>query len=76
LFQTLLLVSSSFQAKGGKKKKPYKRKKNAKKGKSFLSSFCSTLSLLPLAFALLLLPFYFRHFFLTFSFSQAKEKNK
>jgi hypothetical protein len=59
-----------------KKKKTIEKKKNAEKGRSFPLSSCSAMSLLALASALLVLPFCFKHFFLTSSSSQTEEKKK
>jgi hypothetical protein len=71
LFKHFLLASSSSQVE---EKKKHTKKTYAEKGGSLPSSSRSTLSFLALAFALLLLPFHFKHFLLTsFSF-QTKEK--
>jgi len=66
------LAYSSSQAKETKRK--HREKKNVKKGRSFPSSSFYALSLLASAFALLLLPFYFKHLLLTSSSSQVGKK--
>jgi flagellar biosynthesis protein FlhB len=59
-----------------KKKKTIKKKKNAKKGGSLPSSSRSALSVFALVFALLLLPFHFKHFFLASSSFQTEGKKR
>jgi hypothetical protein len=59
-----------------KEKKNHKKEKNVEKGWNFLSSSHFALSLLAPVFALPILPFCFKHFFLASSFSQAKESKK
>jgi hypothetical protein len=68
-------LAYSFSQVEEKKKKTIENKKNLKKGGNFLSSSCSTLSLLVLASALPLLPFCFKRSLLASSYSQAKKKN-
>jgi uncharacterized protein YqhQ len=74
-FKGFLLAPSSFQAEE-KKKNHKKGKKNTEKGKNFPLSSCSALSLCAPTFALLLLPFYFKHFLLASFSSQVEERKK
>jgi len=74
-FKRFLLAPSSFQAEE-KKKNHKKEKKNAEKGKNFPLSSCFALSLCAPTFALLLLPFCFKHFLLASSSSQVEERKK
>jgi hypothetical protein len=67
---------SIFLFSSRKKEKKTKKKKNAEKGRSFPLSSHSTLSLLAPTFALLLLPFCFKHFLLASFSSQVKEKKE
>jgi len=56
------------------KKKPQRKKNVQKKGGSLPSNSCFALSLLAFISAFSLLHFYFKHFLLVSSFSQAKKK--
>jgi Na+(H+)/acetate symporter ActP len=57
-----------------KNKKTIEKKRNVEKGGSFPSSSHFAFSILTFTFALALLPFYFKRFFLAYSSSQAKEE--
>jgi hypothetical protein len=62
--------------KNTKKKKTIEKQKYVERGRSLPSSSHSTFSLLAPTFALLLLHFHFKHFFLASSSSQVEEKTK
>jgi hypothetical protein len=73
------MASSPFQAKEKKRKtkeKNHKKEKNAKKGGSLPSSSRFALSPLTPAYALLFLPFRFKHFLLSIFFFSSKKKKK
>jgi len=73
-FKRFLLASSCSQAEEKKKKQRkenHKEKKKCREGRELSLSSDYALSLLALASTLLLLPFYFKHFILTSSSSQA-----
>jgi hypothetical protein len=78
MFQMLSHGIFFFSNKRRKKqrKKTVEKEKNVKKGGSFLSSSHSAFSLLAPASAFPLLPFYFEHFFLASSSSQAGKNKK
>jgi hypothetical protein len=71
-FKSFFLASFSSQEK--KNKKTIEKKRNVEKGGSFPSSSHFAFSILTFTFALALLPFYFKRFFLAYSSSQAKEE--
>jgi hypothetical protein len=75
-FSWHLILLKQKKRKNTKKKKVIENKKYAKMGGSLPSSFHSVLSFLALVFALLLLPFHFKHFLLTFFFPSNKRKKK
>jgi len=75
LFPTLS-PSTFFFSSRKKEKKTIEKKKNVEKGRSFPLSSYSALSLCAFVFALLLLPFCFKHFLLASSSFQVKEGKK